>query len=392
MAKKIAIISPSYRPRRSGIDTVIDMRLRNLSKLNHKVLFFCPDYSRSKDMYPDFEKYTGEVYPNVQAVNFPSMRFFLQPRARIPYPFLGFDFDEKLAAFDPEVILLEEPVALALCLLSLPGMRYAKKHDIPVSGFHHTKYLKYAEDYFCFRPLLPLFKKFVYPWIFNGLDKTLVASSSVRDDLQALGIKNIIYDKLLGVDPALFSPQRKTELDLLKGKENKIKIFFTGRLSPDKDLNLLIDCFKSINQMRKDVCFVIVGSGPLDDYVDKNIQGLEIVRSYEIPQEELARIYASCDIFVTASRTETFGLTVLEAMSSGLPVVAPNEGGVTETVIDQVTGFLYKPLDRQDFINKINHLCENPELRIKMGKAGRERALEYSWENATKNLVKHLTK
>ena len=386
---KIAIISPSYRPRQSGIDIVIDMRLRELSKFNHQVLFFCPDYSKSKDIYPDYEKFTGEVYPNVQVVSFPSVRFLLQPRARIPYPFSGFNFEKNLFAFNPDVILLEEPVVLALCFLYLPGKKYAENHSVPIIGFHHTDYLKYAKDYFLLRPLIPLFKNFVFSRILNQLTAILVASFAGQDDFQAIGIKKIFYDKLIGVDSDLFNPQRKSKLDLFKGKENKIKMLYAGRLSPDKEIKSLVDYFKSINQMREDVCLVIVGSGPLDDYVDKNIQGLEIIRSHEIPQEELAKIYSSCDVFVTTSRTETFGLTVLEAMASGLPVVAPNEGGVTETVIDQVTGFLYKPLDKQDFIGKINYLCDNPEIRTKMGKAGRERALEYSWEKATNNLVKY---
>jgi glycosyltransferase involved in cell wall biosynthesis len=98
-------------------------------------------------------------------------------------------------------------------------------------------------------------------------------------------------------------------------------------------------------------------------------------------------LLANCDLHITTSEKETFGLTVLEALASGIPVLAPRKGGVIENIQDGENGFLYNPGDQGDFLKKLQYLLQDPSLRTRMGQKGRENVMGYSWDYAVKNLV-----
>jgi phosphatidylinositol alpha 1,6-mannosyltransferase len=105
--------------------------------------------------------------------------------------------------------------------------------------------------------------------------------------------------------------------------------------------------------------------------------------------EELARAYASADVFLFPSHTETFGNVTLEAMASGLPCVVADAIGSKSLVDDGVNGFWAEKENTEDFTEKLAKVVEDSELRIKMGKASREMALEYQWESINSGLVKN---
>jgi glycosyltransferase involved in cell wall biosynthesis len=106
-----------------------------------------------------------------------------------------------------------------------------------------------------------------------------------------------------------------------------------------------------------------------------------------VPPEEVPLLLANSDVHVTASTKETRGLTILEAFAAGIPVLAPNAGGVTENIRDGWNGFLFEPDDRRDFGQKLLQLVQNSDLRQEMGRNAKSCVAQYSWDNTVKNLV-----
>ena len=106
-----------------------------------------------------------------------------------------------------------------------------------------------------------------------------------------------------------------------------------------------------------------------------------------VAPEDVPALLANCDLHVTTSEKETRGLTILEALAAGIPVLAPNSGGVIENIHHGINGLLYTPGDRRDFIRKLKTLVENGSLRQTMGDRAEASVKEYGWSRATENLV-----
>ncbi|MGB3790404.1 MAG: glycosyltransferase, partial [Phormidesmis sp.] len=144
---KIAIISSGFLPVVDGVTVSLFQRVRALSKLGHQVLILCPDYQAVASVYPDWRDYQGEILPGVRVVNLPSE------------PFMGVEFErnlsgkanrllnQELAAFEPDIVHVDEPDRIFLGLLKAPGVAYAKQHNIPCVGFYHTNFIDYIEDF-----------------------------------------------------------------------------------------------------------------------------------------------------------------------------------------------------------------------------------------------------
>ena len=190
----------------------------------------------------------------------------------------------------------------------------------------------------------------------------------------ALKFKVAREDKLVvihnGVDPNEFF---KISRDYHKSS-NEVIVTFVGRLAPPKDLLLLIDAIKLVPEIK----LQIVGDGELrqqvEGYIFKNGLRDRVILLGE--RFDIPKILAESDIFVLPSRWEGLPLTIIEAMMSGLPVVATRVGGIPELVDDGVNGYLVPSRDVNALAKAIRKLVSDVELRERMGKAGREKAIE----------------
>ena len=190
----------------------------------------------------------------------------------------------------------------------------------------------------------------------------------------ALKFKVAREDKLVvihnGVDPNEFF---KISRDYRKSS-NEVIVTFVGRLAPPKDLLLLIDAIKLVPEIK----LQIVGDGELrqqvEGYIFKNALRDRVILLGE--RFDIPKILAESDIFVLPSRWEGLPLTIIEAMMSGLPVVATRVGGIPELVDDGVNGYLVPSRDVNALAKAIRKLVSDVELRERMGKAGREKAIE----------------
>ena len=395
---KIAIICSSFLPVIDGVTLAVYHRVQQLSRLGYEVKIFCPDYDALSQIYPNWQQYTGEIFPGVEVISLPSTKSLA----------LEFERDvtiksyqlviEQLNKFQPDVIHVDEAERLGCCWLKLPGVKYARKHQIPCISWFHTNYLDYFDDYFNLPWGLNQIIKKILGWIFakiyNSYDRTLVASSFTQSKLIAMGIKNTTYGEFLGLDLEQFQiPTQQANFwsDRNFDLANKVKLVFLGRLTPDKGWNFTLDSMAQLPpEVLAKIAIIIAGDGDLKLKIEHRLLELtpDVYLLGRISPEFVPELLINSDIFITNSEKETRGLTVMEAAAAGIPAIAPRIGGVVDTIQDGVTGYLYEPQNINDFLLKLEQLISDRPLRISMGQQARAIATQWSWQQATQNLIK----
>lgn len=395
---KIAVICSSFFPVIDGVTIAVLNRLKKLSISGHQVIVFCPDYQPIKHIYPDYQEYTGEIFPNVKVINLASTKSVA----------LDFERDvtiksyqrviKELKEFQPDIIHVDEAERLGFCFLKLPGVKYARQNNIPCIAWFHTNYSDYFDDYF----KLPLginklIKKVlasIFTKIYNAYDLTLVSSSVTTQKLSKLGIKNIYCADLLGYNSKYFANSNFeffSEQYNIYNIENKIKLIFLGRLTPDKGWNFTLKSLANLSpDILNKIAIIIAGDGALKDEIEASLKQLTPnvhLLGRNVPKT-VPMLLTNSDIFITNSEKETRGLTVIEAAAAGIPAIAPRAGGVIDTIKDGETGFLYQPQNQADFLDKLNLLISNINLRQSMGIKAKELAQQWTWEQTINNLVK----
>ncbi|MCS7149930.1 MAG: glycosyltransferase [Caldimicrobium sp.] len=298
--------------------------------------------------------------------------FRLQPLFEIPTPFY-----EEMKLGIPNLMemleLLENKGFTQIHIatpgpLGILGLVAGKILGLKITSTYHTDLPTYARVYTLDEEVENMVWK-VMKMITNLTDRFFVPSDYYRNLLISKGInpeKLNVFRR--GVDTSTFSPKWRDRTYLKWhygiGEDCQV-VLYVGRVSEEKNL----DTFLYVANKLPKTAFVIVGDGPyrknLEDKAPENVYFLGYKGG-----EDLSKIYASADIFLFPSETETYGLAVLEAMASGLPVVVSNKGATKEHVIDEVNGFIAE--DPEDFLLKISHLLHNKDMRIRMGERARE--------------------
>ena len=395
---KIAIICSSFFPVIDGVTIAVFNRVKQLNKLGHQVLLFCPDYSAIAHIYPNWQDYTGKIFNNVRAVNLSSTKSIaLEFERDVTIKSYSLVINE-LEKFKPDIIHVDEAERLSFCWLKLPGVKFSRRHNIPCVAWFHTNYVDYFDDYF----QLPLginsiIKKtlgFIFAKIYNSYGLTLVSSSISYSKLAKLGIKNLRYAELLGCninefdiakDNIFFAKQYS-----IPNLNNKVKLVFLGRLTPDKGWYFALNSLSKLpaNTINR-IAVIIAGDGNLATEIEQTLKPL-ITDTYllgRVAPQFIPAILTNSDIFITNSEKETRGLTIIEAAAAGIPAIAPRAGGVIDTIVDGETGFLYQPQSEADFIAKLELLIKDKSLRDSMGAKAKEIATQWSWQQATNNLI-----
>ena len=404
---KIAIITSSFYPVVDGVTVAVYNRLKQLSKLGHEVRLFCPDYSIIKHIYPNWQEYTGEILPEVKVISLPSTKSIALDFERDVTSKSYQIVTQELKVFQPDIIHVDEAERLSVCFLKITGVKFAKQHNIPCVAFFHTNYLEYFDDYFQLplglNQVIKSFLNLIFTKIYNSYDLTLVSSQVTYKKLASRGINNLRYAELLGLDLERFDNITKTpnyfaqQYDL-KDIEDKIKLIFIGRLTPDKGWDFGLKAFTQLpSEILARIAFIIVGNGDLGDrktvaYADRisselteltpNVHLLGRVAPYLIPE-----LLTNSDIFITNSEKETRGLAVIEACAAGIPILAPNAGGIKDTIVDGENGLLYQPQNREEFIDKLILLIKNDNLRNTIGQKAKTTIQQLNWQQTTNNLI-----
>jgi glycosyltransferase involved in cell wall biosynthesis len=296
------------------------------------------------------------------------------------------------AAFQPDLIYLASPASLGVQV-----WRQARRARIPMVANFQTDLGFYA------RLSLPAALGRVSGW---GADRlhaalfrdplvraVLCPSSASRDYLLGLGVPiTKIHIVRRGVDGDLFSPTKRNPVMRADVAPNgEIVLLCVARLSLEKGFDFLAAAYEAATRLarRRPHCphiRLVVTGGNANPAIERTIQGYFTARGLDVhftgtrTGEALAAIYASADLFVFPSRTETFGQVIQEAMASGLPVVARRQGGPADLVRPGATGALVEPGDVDGFAREIVRLVEQPELRARMGHTARAIAEKRGWD------------
>jgi glycosyltransferase involved in cell wall biosynthesis len=164
--------------------------------------------------------------------------------------------------------------------------------------------------------------------------------------------------------------------------ERALKLLYVGRVSKEKNLPILVEVFRKLLETRSDIHLIVVGDGPYLQEMETILAGSPITFTGFLQGEDLAQAYASSDMFIFPSTTDTFGNVILEAQASGLPVIVTDEGGPRENLIHDKTGFIVPAKETDGFIKAVTRLADNPRLLQDMKQHAREYMENRSFEAA----------
>jgi len=368
---RVALFTDTYPPQVNGVARTLARLVRHLEEEGHDVGVIT---TRGRGAAP-----TGDPGAGFE-LRLPGVPVPVYPELLLPrWPRRG--ERRALEAFDPEVVHCATESVLGWW-----GRRWALRSGRPLVTSFHTNFPAYAAGY----GLGPaagatwhLLRRFHAPAI-----RTLAPSRETVADLADHGFHPRLDVWSRGVDGAHFHPARRCEslrAQLAPGAD--VVLLYVGRLAPEKRLGLLLDAFPLVRaRASMDVALVLVGGGPMEARVrEARLPGVHLA-GYRTGAE-LARAYASADLFAFPSDTETFGNVVLEAMASGLPVVGVDRGGVRDTILPGVTGCLTPPGEVEPFAEAILGLVEQPFLRARMGTRARAEAEGRGWPRILDGVV-----
>ena len=320
---------------------------------------------------------TGLAQPYVGV---PEVKIPFNPDYNMALPSMVADnLRSELAVFKPDVIHVTTPSRLGQFALN-----YAQRDQIPVTSIYHTHFLSYMDYYFRnARFLMPLAKRFVSKQtkqFYNSCSTVLVPTEEMREELSNIGVhKDRMKLWPRGLDHTIFNPAKRdiAYLQKLTGNTNP-NLLFASRLVWEKNLKTLINIYKEIKRDGNKYNLVIVGDGSAAEDLKKKIPGAIFLGKK--PQEELATIYASSDVFVFPSVSETYGNVVVEAMACGLPCVVGNGGGSKSFITNGVNGYAVSPYEAKAYMAKVKMLMEYNLHAKAVRDAGIRYTAHLSWD------------
>ena len=361
---RIAYVTESFPPDVNGVASTAMRVAEQLVRRGHQPLIIAPAAARRMPgLRTDFP------VTRVPAVAVP-----LYPGLRVGLP--GPQVLAAIAGHRADIVHLAGPV-----MLGAGGCAAGRRLGLPLVAVYATDMAAYARAYhlgragesYCWRRLRR---------IHNGADRTLAPSEATAAALRARGFQRVhVWGR--GVDAARFDPSRRSAR--LRGElapDGEVIVGYVGRLAAEKRLDLLsgVDALPGVR-------LVIVGAGPAEAAARRALPGALFLGQRQ--GDELARVYASLDVFVHSGPHETFGNTLQEAAASGLPVVAPAAGGPLDLVRDGVTGALVPPGDAAALAAAVSAIAASPGLRAAQGQAGRLAVLDRTWPARCDELIGH---
>lgn len=359
---RIALVTETYPPEINGVAMTIGRQVADLQARGHQIQLIRPRQSTH-----DTATYNA------------SLEEVLKPGVAIPrYAGLKMGLPAKSALTRLWSVKRPDLVHIATeGPLGWSALAAANKLRIPVSTDFHTNFHSYSQHYgigWLRRPILAYLRKF-----HNKSCVTLVPTEGIRRELQTHGYGNLEV-VARGVDTTLFSPERRDpDLRASWGADNATQVvLYVGRLAPEKNLPLVFDAFAAMHAANPNTRLVLVGDGPdrarwQTAHPHAQFCGMR-------SGADLSRHYASADMFLFPSLTETFGNVTIEAMASGLAVVAYNYAAAEDLIRNTVNGVIVPYDDAAAFIAAARTLANDPQQVQQLGQAARHTARQMNWD------------
>jgi phosphatidylinositol alpha 1,6-mannosyltransferase len=365
---RIALFSEVYRPMVSGVSLVLQRLVAALEQRGHVVRVYAPEYPLEPGALDE-----GNIF------RVPSRRLFLYPDVRWGFPDWAAIRDD-FAAFRPDVVHVATEFAMGAT-----GIRLAREFEVPVVASAHTDYERYASRYHL-EWLVPAGWRYLR-WFYGHATRVLCPSRPYERHLHLRGVRHTaIWSR--GVDRAQFGPHQRDDavrsaFGLAPGQP---MVLYVGRLAAEKNLDLLLEAWQQLGPGEDGARLVLVGAGPLEAELRSATPPGVIVAGVRTGAA-LAACYASADLFVFPSSTETFGNVLLEAMASGIPSIAVRAGGVLDFAEDNVNAWLVEP-DRADALAEgMALLLSDAARRHRLASGGVATAASRDWHTIFTGVV-----
>jgi glycosyltransferase involved in cell wall biosynthesis len=359
---RIAIVTESFLPKVDGVVTILTKTVECLQRAGDEVLILAPAGG-------------PQELHGAKVVGLPSFRFLLYPELLLALPRRR--MRAILEDFKPDILHIIEPV-----LLGAGAIYFGAEIGLPTVVSSHTNLPAYVHFY-----NLGPFENVIWALMrlrHKRANLNLTTSSVTINDLRSHGVEDPrLWER--AVDSDLFAPSaRSAEMRnrLSGGEPDKPLLLYVGRLSAEKNISALLDVVRS----RPDARLAIVGDGPVRQDLELQFKDTATMFTGYLRGQELASAFASSDLFVFPSQTDTLGLVLLEAMAAGCPVVACRAGGVPDAVEDGVTGFLFEPDDRESLVKAVARALDCTTCLDRIKANARQEVEQYSWEGATDQL------
>ncbi|MBU6335722.1 MAG: glycosyltransferase family 1 protein [Chloroflexi bacterium] len=361
---RVAVITETFLPDVNGVVTTLCRALEYMQRRGHEALVIAPSGAPGS--------YAGQQIislPGVPLPPYPALRLTpSQPGITAP-----------IRAFAPDVIHLAGVVALGIS-----GRLVARRLGVPLVGAYHTNIPSYCDHYG-----LGALRRMAYAylrWIHNGCQLTLCPSRATAAELRRERFRRLrLWGR--GVDTERFHPRLRSSAwrQSLGIDDDTPIMLYVGRVAAEKRVDLLADLALRAPERP----LVIVGDGPARPALERRLAGTRTRFTGYLRGAGLATAYASADLFIFPSDTDTFGQVVQEAMASGLPVVAAATGGAPDILRPGVDGELFAPGDAAMLWQQADGLYRDAVRRRALGAAGRRAAEGRSWDVVMDQLFGH---
>ncbi len=360
---RIAVVTETYPPEINGVAMTLGRCVAALMAREHQVQLIRPRQG-ADDVPGEGGNLEQVLQPGVPIPRYAGLKMGLPAKSTLRRIW-------SLKRPDLVHVVTEGP-------LGWSALAAAKALRLPVATDFHTNFHSYSRHYglgWLKKPIVAYLRKF-----HNQARVTMVPSLTIRRDLESAGFRNLEV-VARGVDTHLFDPLRRSR-DLRASwavAEEGLAVLYVGRIAPEKNLALLVRAFRAMARVRPDARLILVGDGP--ELAAMKAAHPDFVCCGARRGEDLARHYASADVFLFPSLTETFGNVLLEAMASGLPCVGFDYAAAAEHVRDGVNGLKAAYGNEGEFLQHCLRLTEEAELRMRLGKEARATALSLSWQH-----------
>ncbi len=356
---RIAVVTETYPPEVNGVALTLQRVVLGLREHGHSVQLVRPRQA-SEAQQPQ----TGDVLMRGMAIpRYPHLQLGLPSRRQL---------EPLWTRQRPDLVHIatEGP-------LGWSALRVARKLRIPVTSDFRTNFHAYSSHYgmgWLSKPIMAYLRRFHKQTL-----TTMVPTRGLAERLSQAGFERLQV-VARGVDTGIFDPARRDEALRASwgaGPDTPV-LLCVGRLAREKNLPLLVRAYAQARLVQPDLKLVLVGDGPLR----AELQALapDAVFTGQLDRPELARHYASADIFGFPSQTETFGNVVLEAMASGLAVLAYDYAAASENITAGHTGLLATLDDAQAFVRQLAELAQDAGLRLRLRAAARDAARQNDWD------------
>ncbi|HEY9063786.1 MAG TPA: glycosyltransferase family 1 protein [Burkholderiaceae bacterium] len=358
---RLAVVTETYPPEVNGVAATLAQVVEGLHQRNHAVQLIRPRQFNGES--PGQSRFHEVLMRGLPIPRYPGLRMGLPSKGALARLW-------SLSRPDIVHIATEGP-------LGWSALQAARRLKLPVSTDFRTNFQAYSQHYgvgWLNKPILAYLRKF-----HNLAHCTMVPTEAMRRDLQAYGFQRL-HVVSRGVDAQRFDPARRSAVLRAQwgANDDDLVVACVGRLAPEKNLELLLSAFEAIERQQPRAKLLLVGDGPLRAELQARCP--QAIFAGQRTGDDLATHYASADLFLFASVTESFGNVTTEAMASGLPVVAFHSAAAAQLIRAHDNGFTVPLGDQRAFVATALALAIDPAQRREIGQRARRSACELGWD------------